>query len=310
VINLRSVDLNLLTIFDAIYTEQNLSRAAEHIGMSQPAMSAALGRLRVEFKDELFVRTGRGVKPTPRAIELSHPVRDVLDRIIATLSQVRSFDPETSQRLFTIASTDYGGTSVIPKLLEYMQRTQCAVRVNVWPQYESGLKDLMHFGSVDFAIDSTPITDTDFHNEILAREPVWCLVRADHPVIGNTLTIEQYLEAEHIAVYPQGGRASQLDEYLIERGMRRNHSIRVPSFFNMPYIVKSTDAICSLPETTARHFAKVHALRALRIPSVDWVATYYLMWHSSMAQNPAHQWLRNILVALSAGENRSQAKSA
>jgi len=296
--NLRSIDLNLLTIFDAIITEQNLSRAAEKIGMTQPAMSAALGRLRVTLKDELFLRTGRGVRPTPRALELQQPVRDILDRVSATLLQTERFNPETSNRVFTLASIDYGGIAVIPQLLQHLQEIHSSIKVNIWPQYETGLKEQMHFGKVDFAIDNMPITDNDFHLETLRREGAFCLVRKGHPSIGDELSLEQFLEVEHVVLFPHGDRVSQLDEYLIANGMRRRYGVKVPSFFNMPYIVQRTDMICGLPERMALHFAKLFGLRVLPAPVPDWVATYYLMWHLSMDEDPGHSWLRELIVSL------------
>tara|TARA_R110001592_G_scaffold240929_1_gene501180 strand:+ start:12242 stop:13144 length:903 start_codon:yes stop_codon:yes gene_type:complete len=299
--NLRSVDLNLLTIFDAIATERNLSRAAEKIGMSQPSVSAALGRLRIEFKDALFVRNAHGVTPTPRAIELQHQVRDILERISATISQSQRFNPETSQRVFNLASIDYGGIAVIPPLLEHLQQRQFRMQVNVWPQYETNLKDLMRVGTVDFAIDNNPITDDDFRIKVLRKETAWCLIRKGHPDFRDGLTMKQYLEASHIVLFPQGGRISKLDEYLIEHGMRRKHGVKVSSFFNMPYIVKCTDYICSLPKGLALHFAQLHDLQAMEIPLDDWQGSFYLMWHASLDQDPAHRWLRNIVIALNKG---------
>ena len=308
--NLRSLDLNLLTIFDAIITEQNLSRAADKIGMSQPAMSAALGRLRVTMKDELFLRTGRGVKPTPRALELQRPVRHILDMISATLSQTLHFDPDTSQRVFTLASIDYGGIAVIPQLLQHLQQAHSTVKVNIWPQYETDLKDQMHFGNVDFAIDNIPITDNEFHIEMLRQERAFCLVRKGHPVIRDTLSLAQFLEAEHVVLYPQGDRVSQLDEYLIANGMRRRYGIKVPSFFNMPYIVQSSDLICGLPERMALHFARLFDLKALPAPVPEWVANYYLMWHRSQEEDPGHKWLREIIIALCREQHPLQLQGA
>lgn len=296
--NLRSVDLNLLTIFDAVITEQNLSRAAAHIGMSQPAISAALARLRLVLKDELFVRTGRGVRPTPKALELQQPIRDILNQISATLAPSHLFDPSTTQKTFGIASIDYGGITVIPALLEHLQSIGSSARINVWPQYEVDLREKMRFGQVDFVIDNIPITDNDFSSIVLNQERAWCLVRRGHPDIHKTLSLQQFLSAEHVVLYPQGNRVSQLDEYLIQHDMRRNHAMKVPSFFNMPYLIQTSDLICCLPERVAHHFAALHDLAILPVPLPDWVAHYYLMWHTRVNQEPAHHWLRDIIITL------------
>lgn len=296
--NLRSIDLNLLTIFDAIMTEGKMSAAAEKIGMSQPAMSAAVSRLRITLKDELFIRTGSGIKPTPRALELERPIREVLDKISDTISQTLAFDPQKSDRLFTLASIDYGGIAIVPPLLKQLAEINATVRLNVWPQYEEDLKDLMHFGTVDFALDNIPILEDDFHVETVRQEPGYCLVRKQHPRIQGSLNLEQFLENEHVVLYPKSNRISLLDQHLLSNGLRRKHGMKVPSFFNMPYIVQQTDMICALPEKVARHFAQQFDLALYPAPVENWTAPVYLMWHNSLHGDPGHRWLREIIIEL------------
>lgn len=296
--NLRSVDLNLLTIFDAIMAERKMSAAADKIGMSQPAMSAAVSRLRITLKDELFIRTGSGVKPTPRALELERPIRQILDMVSDTISQSVAFKPDKSDRVFTVASVDYGGIAVVPQLIKHLKAINSNVRVNIWPQYEADLKDLMHFGSVDFALDNIPILEDDFHIETVRKEPGFCLARKDHPSIQENLDLEQFLDTEHVVLYPKNDRISLMDQHLLANGLRRRHGMKVPSFFNMPYIVKESDMICTLPEKVARHFASLFDLNIFPAPVEDWSAPVYLMWHSSLHGDPGHQWLRKIIVEL------------
>lgn len=296
--NLRSVDLNLLTIFDAIMTERKMSAAAEKIGMSQPAMSAAVSRLRLTLKDELFIRTGSGIKPTPRALELERPIREVLNKISDTISQTLEFDHQTSDRVFTLASLDYGAISLVPNLLTRLHSQNSNVRINIWPQYDEELKDLMHFGAVDFAMDNIPILEDDFHIETVRQEPAYCLVRKDHPKIQEAPSMAQFLDAEHIVLYPKTKRISLLDQHLMANGMRRKHGMKVPSFFNMPYIIQQTDMICALPEHVARHFAKEFNLNIFPAPVEDWTAPVYLMWHSSLNGDPGHKWLRELIIEL------------
>lgn len=296
--NLRSVDLNLLTIFDAIMTERKMSAAAEKIGMSQPAMSAAVSRLRITLKDELFIRTGSGIKPTPRAQELERPIREVLNKISDTISQTLTFDHQKSDRIFTLASLDYASITLVPNLLKQLRAQQSSVGVNIWPQYDEELKDLMHFGAVDFAIDNIPILDKDFHIETLCQEAAYCLVRKDHPDIREAPSLEQFLSAEHIVLYPKTNRISLLDQHLMANGLRRKHGMKVPSFFNMPYIVEQTDMICALPERVARDFANKFDLNLFPAPVKDWTAPVYLMWHSSLHGDPGHTWLREMIIEL------------
>ncbi len=296
--NLRSIDLNLLTIFDAIMTERKMSAAADKIGMSQPAMSAAVSRLRLTLKDELFIRTGSGVKPTPRALELERPIRQILDLVSETITQTVSFDPAKSDRVFTLASVDYGGAVLVPPLIRLLQAQNSRVRINIWPQYEEDLQDLMHFGSVDFAVDNIPIVEDDFHIEVLRREAGYCLARRDHPDIQGSLSMQQFLQTEHVALYPKDKRISLLDQHLLANGLRRKHGMRVASFFNMPYIVKESNMICALPERVARHFAALFDLQVMPAPLGEWRAPVYLMWHNSVHGDPGHQWLRHTIMAM------------
>jgi DNA-binding transcriptional LysR family regulator len=296
--NLRSVDLNLLTVFDAIMAERNITLASEKINMSQPAMSAALARLRIMLKDDLFVRTGRGVKPTSRALELEAPVRQILDKIVGTLSQSMGFDSRTSERAFNLASVDYGGIVVVPKLVKHLQELESSVRVNVLPQYDTDLKDLMHFGHVDFALDDIPIVENDIQVELVTRETAYCLVRKGHPTIKAAPTMEQFLEAEHVSIFPRGDRVSSLDSYLLSINTPRKHGMRVASYFNSPYVVMETDMIAAMPEKVALHMGEVFDLNVFPGPFDDWLAPVYLMWHSSFNDDPGHKWMREIIFAL------------
>lgn len=294
--NLRSIDLNLLTIFDAVMAERNISKAAEKIAMSQPAVSAALSRLKLVMQDELFVRSSHGVKPTPRALELEAPIRTILNMISETVIQAREFDYTKSDRVFSFASMDYGGIALVPFLLKHLQDLGATVQFRIWPQYERDLRELMHFGTVDLAMDNVPIIENDFKVEMVRKEPGYCLVRKGHPVIQKSLSLEQFLETPHVVLYPRTDRLSMFDQFLISKGLRRNHGIRVPSFFNMPYIVRETDMICSLPERVALQIAEQFDLNVFPVPVDGWVAPMYLMWHSSLEADQGHKWLREIVM--------------
>ena len=158
--NLRSVDLNLLTVFDAVYTEGNMSRAAEKINMSQPALSLAISRFRHLAGDELFERAGRGVRPTPRANELAAPIRRALDMIIGALEQAADFDATTSDRTFNLLLGDAGELILMPPLMRWLETANANVHINTLPLAGTDVRKEMHFGNVDLYLWITPL-DTD-----------------------------------------------------------------------------------------------------------------------------------------------------
>ncbi|MEM1111711.1 MAG: LysR family transcriptional regulator [Pseudomonadota bacterium] len=294
--NLRSVDLNLLTIFDAVMTERNISKAAEKISMSQPAVSAALSRLRIVLNDDLFVRTSHGVKPTPRAFELERPIRTILNLVSDTVLQAREFDPSTSDRVFSLASVDYAGIVLVPFLARYFEEIGAGARLKIWPQYERDIRELMHFGTVDLALDNIPIVDDDFQVHVVRREPAFFLARKNHPTLDAGSSLEQVLETPSVVLYPRSERLSLFDQHLLSLGLKRKRGIMVPSIFNMPYIVAETDMICTLPESIALELAKKFELDLYPVPIGDWLAPLYLIWHSSLDGDLGHQWFRNTII--------------
>ncbi|EED35011.1 putative transcriptional regulator, LysR family [Luminiphilus syltensis NOR5-1B] len=296
--NLRSVDLNLLTIFDAIVSEGNLTHAADKIGMSQPAISAALGRLRVTLDDELFVSTGRGVKPTQRALQLQEPVRRILEDVRAALTSTGEFDPESSDRVFTISSIDYGGIVVIPRLLRYLQKQQSPIIVNINPSQTGEAHRDVDRSSGDLTITSDPLLSPDHECKLLRRELPYCLARKDHPDITGSLSVEQFQRNRHVLLYSNNTRGLALDAHLLQLGFNRECGARVPSFFNMPYIVGNTDMICTMPRQMAEDFARQFGLQVLAAPFDNWTASYFMVWHRSFNGDSGHCWLRDSIFRL------------
>lgn len=301
--NLRSIDLNLLTIFDAIISEGNLTHAADRIGMSQPAISAALGRLRITLNDELFISTGRGVKPTQRALQLQQPVRHILNEIKLALSVVENFDPKISDRQFSINSLDYGGVVVIPRLLRYLQSINSSITVNVSPDSVEDSHGVIDLGSADLAISNNPVVGPDFECQILRHEQPYCLVRKEHPEIAGSLNVEQFEKAKHVLLYSNSSRGLVLDAHLVELSVKRVCASRVPSFFNMPYMVANSDMICTMPRQMAEDFAVQFGLQALAAPFEQWSAIYYLIWPSSLEEDSGHRWLRETIFRLCPDKN-------
>ncbi|MCX2980845.1 LysR family transcriptional regulator [Halieaceae bacterium IMCC14734] len=294
--NLRAIDLNLLTVFDAVITEGNVTRAAEKIGMSQPAVSIAIARFRHIAKDELFERTGRGVKPTPRALQLAAPIRRALDMVSGALEQAAEFNVAASERTFNLVLGDYGELALLPRLIQSLQEHDSDIRLRTLSAAGMDLKKEMHFGNVDLHVWVTPMDDAELISQQAGTTEEVCLVRRDHPTVKNTLSLKQYAALEHLVFELPGGYGpSIIDRELWAHGLKRKHRVSVHSFFNVPRILSSTDLVCSMPMQIAKSFAEVHPLKIVKFP-LERKLPVFFTWHSSNDNDPGHIWLREHLM--------------
>ena len=299
--NLRRIDLNLLTVFDAVMQEGNLTRAAKKIGMSQPAVSDAVSRLRHVLKDDLFIRTSHGVKPTARAQQYSGQVKRILDLVVLMLSETETFDIVTSERVFNLVLGDYGELVILPALMQYLDDMQAGIAVNVLSPHQRELEESLRSGAVDFALTSEPIVDEEVNSELVIRERLVSMVRRDHPAIKDKMTLEQYIASRHVVVDWPDDRGFIIDQRLRADGLQRNCHMRVHTLFDMPRVVASTDLVCTLPSGMAYHFATAHKLASFPIPLPDIDVHAYINWHSSFAADPGIQWMKNAITALLEG---------
>jgi DNA-binding transcriptional LysR family regulator len=296
--NLRGIDLNLLTVFDSIMTEGNLSRAAEKLGMSQPAMSNALSRLRAALDDQLFVRTAQGMAPTPRARLLARPVRQALDLIQAGLRTRRpgeTFDASSSTRSFVISVEDYGETVIMPRFMDWLMQTAPGVRIRIRPQPGKTLARKLREGSIAFATRHVALHDSEVHTQHLLNEDFVSMVRQDHPTVGDTLSLAQYLSLPHVVfgrLGRRGIRNSIVDTELRRLGLKRKIALQVPGFQSMPAIVRNTNFICTMPRRMAQVYADHFRLKTLKTPIDLPPLPVYLVWSKSMDSDPEHEWLR------------------
>ncbi len=297
--NLHSLDLNLLLVFDAIYNERSISKAALKLHLSQPAVSNALARLRDRLEDPLFERNSQGMLPTPRAKVLVEPIRRALDILERGLRRDESFDYEHSDREFCIAVEDYGETVILPRFIDWLAKTAPQVRINIRPEPSSHLESELRDGSVDLALDYFTLPSKSFENQCLMIESLLSMSRKDHPDIGELLSLETYLKLRHIALTPRRRTAPIIDLALSKRGMKRTISVTAPHFQSMPIMVQTSDMICTLPRRMANLYAdnfhlKVYAV-PLRVPKFP----VYLIWHKSLEYDEGHRWLRNHLIEFS-----------
>lgn len=291
--NLDGMDLNLLRVLDALLMERHLTRAAQRVGLSQPATSHALARLRKHLGDPLFVRTPKGLEPTARCATLATPLREALELLTKSLMGSVPFEPATARRTFTIASADYGAFVLSPPLLETFSRE--APGVDLWVRTFAGDPfEALALGDVDVAIGpmATMRPLVSLHAKMLYLERFVCLVRKDHPRVGDTLDLDTWVSLPHAFIAPRGTPGGIVDEVLASHGRARRVAFATPHFMVAPHVVASSDLVLTVAERVARAYAEVLPLRVLETPVPIPGFTMQLVWHERQHHDPAHQWFR------------------
>ncbi|RJF95916.1 LysR family transcriptional regulator [Noviherbaspirillum saxi] len=298
-------DLNLLPIAVAIAKEKSVSRAAEALGMSQPAVSAALNRLRQVFNDELFIRTAHGMEPTPRALTLIEPAREILTRVEEEVLQKESFEPSKASDTFTLALSDIGEMVFLPKLLERIQRDAPLASVSsvTLPAHE--VAHALESGRVDLAVGYFPdIQSNNFFQQRLFSHSFTCLLRADHKIRGNRLTMPQFLELGHAVIKAEGRSQEVFERFLEAKNLRRRIVLSTPHFMTIPFIVATTDLVVTVPLAVGTSFASFANIKLMKppiaIPSFD----LRQHWHRKYHQDPRNIWLRNLVAELFSNDPR------
>ncbi len=295
--DIRNIDLNLLVALDALLAERSVSRAAVRLHLSQPAASALLARLRELFGDPLLLRSARGMLPTPRALELLGPVKQVLDEIEAIVQPRAPFDPARASLTFTLSASDYVEYALLPKLVDYLEHKAPGVRLEVRSLDLQLVAMQMESREVDLCITGLQNAAPGLHLRPLYTERLVSVVRRDHPGVGQRLTLDKFCSLEHIQVSVRGsGFSTRIDAALAALGRKRRARLAVPHFLLVPEIVARSDMISALPERLARGYAK--QLRILEPPVELQKFTVGERWHERNERDPAQQWLRDVLVEL------------
>jgi DNA-binding transcriptional LysR family regulator len=294
---LRAVDLNLLVVLDALLAERNVTRAAERLAMTQPAVSNALTRLRLLFDDELFVRGGKEMAPTPRALSLAGPVREALDLIHASLACPDAFDG-TASHTFRLGLQDLGEAVLLPRFLQWLDPLGAGVRLDVRREPGAALHDEMRLGKVDLVLDHVVIPGEEFRRRRVLDLDLVPLVRRDHPTVGQSLTLDEYMALEHVILEPREGQTNLAEQALAVMGRSRRVRAQVPHYLSMPFIVSQSNLVCTLPLALARLFEQHFPVRVVRCLLPIQPIPLFMMWHVCQDANPAHLWLRRSLVDL------------
>jgi len=292
-------DLNLLPVFEALFRHGSVTRAAAQMGLTQSAMSSALGRLRRQFGDPLFVNTRSGMLPTARALELAPSLTDALAMVRSAIGARDAFDPRRTTRSLRVYMTDVGETVLLPALMRHLHEHGPALRLETALLPAAELAVRLETGDIDLAIGYVPQLPDKIRRARLFEEHYVCMTRPDHPAGRRApLTTKEFLAARHVLIASMGSGHQVLERTLAERGVLDNVALRVPHFVVVPLIVAGTDLIVSLPSRVAEASSrlvkvKVHPL-PIPIPSFD-VSLY---WHERVENDVANQWLRNALTEL------------
>jgi DNA-binding transcriptional LysR family regulator len=296
--NLRNMDLNLLIVFDAIYLERSISKAAERLNLSQPAVSNALTRLRETIGDPLFKREGRGMAPTARAKSLREPIRQALDVLERGLRPNESFEYANSEREFVIAVEDYGETVVLPRFIDWLNSAAPGIKIRIRSESAMELSRELRDGTVDLAFDYFILRGSGFNNVCALTESLVTLARWDNPLVGEQLSMDNFLSLSHVVIEPRRKSMPMIDLALAKRGLERKISLVVPHFLSMPAVVRSSNLIGTLPRRIAYLYADQFKLRTYTVPVHTPEFPIYMIWHDSVDKDPGHQWLRNQLLTL------------
>jgi DNA-binding transcriptional LysR family regulator len=294
---LASIDLNLLVALDALLRDANVTAAGRRIGLSQSAMSHALARLRDVLGDPLLVREGRMMRTTAFAERIALRVRHLIGDIEATLLAHKSFDPETATRTFRIATNDYCGAVLMPDALARIRRSAPGLAVELHAYRGRAPVQELARGEIDVAVGIFLDSDAGLERRVLFEENFRCLVRKGHPRVRERLTLQRFLELDHVLVTSPDYGPGVVDMALAKRGLRRRVVARVPHFLVAPALVARTDLVVTLPTRVARLAADAHGLRMLAPPLDLPPFAVQMVWHVIAKDDTASHWLRATLVA-------------
>lgn len=294
--NWRRLDLNLLVVFDAVMRERSVTRAAEALNMSQPAVSHALGRLRTALRDELFVRTPDGMEPTPQAERLAPSVRQALTELRAALEGARSFEPQEVERSFTITVNNYAALVIAPPLAATLAREAPLVSLDLRPSGTLDIAERLDRGEIDLALGGLAAPGERFSDMRLLNDRFACLLRRGHPAIGakGAIDVRDFAGHAHLEVSSTGEGTRFIDEALAELDLERRVALHAPLLATAAILAQS-DMIAVLAERSAHVFAAAAPLAVLPLPVASPSLTVAMLWHRRVEDDAAHRWLRGVV---------------
>jgi DNA-binding transcriptional LysR family regulator len=292
----RRLDLNLLLVLDALCEERSVTAVAKRLKVSQPTVSFSLNKLRAVLEDELFIRTAAGMQPTPRALELHEPVRRIIATIDLEILRPPEFNPFDATRTFTVAMSDIGEMVMIPALLERFRALAPKADLRSLSLPPSKLVAAMESGEVTLALGYFPgLKSSGLFQQGLFTHPFVALVRADHPTIGETLSLDEFLRAEHVVVSHEGRSQEICERAMTERGLSRRIRLHLMHFMTIPLTIANSDMIAVVPRAVGALGGIWAAVRSLEPPIEIPTIGIKQYWHKRFHNDPANRWLRSVV---------------
>lgn len=288
-------DLNLLPIFVALMEERSVTRAAERMGMTQPALSNALSRLRQMLQDQLFVRERYGIQPTPIALELSPLIAEALAQLDDAVLGQQAFDPAHAERLFTIAPNGYVEFVIVPAILARLEKVAPGIKLRLTPFGSDLAETAVVSGTTALVLGRIVDPPDNLVVQHLMDEGLACAVRADHPAIGDAMTREQFETMKHVNIVPPGRMRAGLFQALAQQQLKRDVAISVTNFFAVAEMVAVTDYCATLPSLICRRLMHDPRLKILPAPVDLGSFPVEMAWHVRYRHDPAHRWLRALI---------------
>lgn len=293
--DIYSIDLNLLRVFDALMRTKNVTKAGELLNLSQPSVSFALGKLRAHCNDELFVRTPGGVQATPRALRMAKPLRHALELIQRDVFQSDEFAPATSDRVFRVGMGDIAEMTFLPQLLARIHREAPGVTIKTANLPLSTLEQEMIAGDVDLVVGYYPnFSKGNFYQQQLCDDDFVCMMRSGHPLTSSPLTIDDYRKAYHVVPAPDNRGQDLFEEFLKAQGIERKIALATPHFLCIPYMLFDSDLVVTVPRECVAPFSRIARLRAMELPFSAPRFDIKQHWHAMYHGDPGNRWLRSL----------------
>ncbi|MDO6618280.1 MULTISPECIES: LysR family transcriptional regulator [unclassified Shewanella] len=291
------IDLNLFVVFDAIYCEGNITKAASVLNLSQPAVSHSLGKLRAHFDDALFVRQGNEMRPTPVAKNVIADVREALHQLQVCLVQSRQFEPSTSRENFSLSLHGSLEPYYLPPLQQSLSKESPTINLRSNKRVRrSDLENKLASGDIDLAIDALiPVSNNILHTQ-LELDQVVVVARKEHPTINSSLDLDTYLHLQHVLVSSRSTGPGLEDFELSRLGLHRKISLRCQHPFSACRIITNNDMLLTLPRRAAEMYSELFDINIypmpVELPGID----VHLYWHVNVDKEPANKWLRNKMI--------------
>lgn len=290
--NISDIDLKSLEVLEALLTERNVTRAAAKVGLSQPAASNALARLRRLLGDPLVVRTRQGMIPTERGESLLEPIQNLRHILERVLEPEQNFDPATAKHTFKIAATDFAEWVALPPLSRLLSAQAPRIKLEMEPLKEVVPSQDLEEGKIDLAIGFFSDPPGSFYQQELFTEDFVCVMSAKNKERPNGMTLKQFLALRHILVAPWGGMVGLIDSILAKQGSHREVFVSTTHFHIAPFVAAESDYLVTLPRRVAEAYEKQLGLALFEVPVEMPKFTFRQLWHKRHHHSKAHQWLR------------------